>query len=101
MEAESAPANQEWPNEEHTVEQLAQSRARIEKELSKVIVGQKGPIEEILIALLAGGHCLITGAPGLAKTLLIKTLSEALDLTSCQLILLERRYCRRQMKGDT
>ena len=80
MEAESAPANQEWPNEEHTVEQLAQSRARIEKELSKVIVGQKGPIEEILIALLAGGHCLITGAPGLAKTLLVKSVAQIFHL---------------------
>jgi len=80
VEAESAPANQEWPNEEHTVEQLAQSRARIEKELSKVIVGQKGPIEEILIALLAGGHCLITGAPGLAKTLLVKSVAQIFHL---------------------
>ena len=80
MEAESAPANQEWPNEERTVEQLAQSRARIEKELSKVIVGQKGPIEEILIALLAGGHCLITGAPGLAKTLLVKSVAQIFHL---------------------
>ena len=80
MEAESAPANQEWPNEEHTVEQLAQSRARIEKELSKVIVGQKGPIEEILIALLAGGHCLITAAHGLAKTLLVKSVAQIFHL---------------------
>jgi MoxR-like ATPase len=80
VEAESAPANQEWPNEERTVEQLAQSRARIEKELSKVIVGQKGPIEEILIALLAGGHCLITGAPGLAKTLLVKSVAQIFHL---------------------
>ena len=80
MEAESASANQEWVNEERTVEQLAQSRARIEKELSKVIVGQKGPIEEILIALLAGGHCLITGAPGLAKTLLVKSIAQIFHL---------------------
>jgi MoxR-like ATPase len=80
VEAESAQANQEWPNEERTVEQLAQSRARIERELSKVIVGQKGPIEEILIALLAGGHCLITGAPGLAKTLLVKSVAQIFHL---------------------
>ena len=59
---------------------MAQSRARIEKELSKVIVGQKGPIEEILIALLAGGHCLITGAPGLAKTLLVKSVAQIFHL---------------------
>ena len=80
MEAESVPTNQEWPDEERTVEQLAQSRTRIERELSKVIVGQKGPIEEILIALLAGGHCLITGAPGLAKTLLVKSVAQIFHL---------------------
>lgn len=80
MEAESASTNQPWVNEERTVEQLAQSRDRIEGELSKVIVGQKGPIEEILIALLAGGHCLITGAPGLAKTLLVKSIAQIFHL---------------------
>jgi len=80
VEPESASANQGWVNEERTVEQLAQSRARIEKELSKVIIGQKGPIEEILIALLAGGHCLITGAPGLAKTLLVKSIAQIFHL---------------------
>ncbi|MDA0752544.1 MAG: MoxR family ATPase [Verrucomicrobia bacterium] len=80
MEAESASTNQPWENEERTVEQLAQSRDRIEGELSKVIIGQKGPIEEILIALLAGGHCLITGAPGLAKTLLVKSIAQIFHL---------------------
>ncbi|MBT5926388.1 MAG: MoxR family ATPase [Verrucomicrobia bacterium] len=80
MEAETASDNQGWVNEERTVEQLAQSRDRIEKELGKVIIGQKGPIEEILIALLAGGHCLITGAPGLAKTLLVKSIAQIFHL---------------------
>jgi MoxR-like ATPase len=80
VEAESASTNQPWENEERTVEQLAQSRDRIEGELSKVIIGQKGPIEEILIALLAGGHCLITGAPGLAKTLLVKSIAQIFHL---------------------
>jgi MoxR-like ATPase len=80
VEAETASDNQGWVNEERTVEQLAQSRDRIEKELGKVIIGQKGPIEEILIALLAGGHCLITGAPGLAKTLLVKSIAQIFHL---------------------
>ncbi len=80
MEADTASDNQGWVNEERTVEQLAQSRTRIEKELSKVIIGQKGAIEEILIALLAGGHCLITGAPGLAKTLLVKSIAQIFHL---------------------
>ena len=49
-------------------------------EISKVIVGQDRVVEELLIALFAGGHCLLVGVPGLAKTLLISTVSEALDL---------------------
>src|SRR5207247_305132 len=47
---------------------------------SKVIVGQDEVIEEVLIALFARGHCLLVGVPGLAKTLLISTLAEILDL---------------------
>ncbi|MFH1863155.1 MAG: MoxR family ATPase, partial [bacterium] len=50
-------------------------------ELSQVIVGQKGVIEGLLIGLLARGHCLLVGVPGLAKTLMISTLARALDLT--------------------
>src|SRR3989454_9431597 len=62
------------------VEQIISGRARIQTELSKVIVGQKDVIEQLLIALFAGGHCLITGAPGLAKTLLIKSLAQIFHL---------------------
>ena len=58
-----------------TLERLTQGHAQIVAELSKVIVGQHEVIEQILIALLAGGHCLITGAPGLAKTLLVKSIA--------------------------
>jgi MoxR-like ATPase len=53
---------------------------RLRKEIGKVIVGQDQVIEELLIALFAGGHCLLVGVPGLAKTLLISTVAEALDL---------------------
>jgi DNA polymerase III delta prime subunit len=49
-------------------------------EIRKVIVGQDHVIEEVLIALFARGHCLLVGVPGLAKTLLISTLAEILDL---------------------
>src|SRR4030095_15047083 len=63
-----------------TVERLAAGHGRIEAELAKVIVGQKDVIEQILIALFAGGHCLITGAPGLAKTLLVKSLARIFHL---------------------
>src|SRR5262247_1703379 len=62
------------------VERLTAGRARIETELSKVIIGQKDVIEQILIALLAGGHCLITGAPGLEKTLLVKSIAQIFHL---------------------
>src|SRR6476660_658031 len=61
-------------------EKLAEGRERILTELRKVIVGQDEVVEEVLIALFTGGHCLITGVPGLAKTLLIKTLAEILEL---------------------
>jgi MoxR-like ATPase len=62
------------------LERVAELSARLERELAKVIVGQQRVIREILIAFLAGGHCLLRGVPGLAKTLLIKKLSEAVDL---------------------
>ncbi|MSU34078.1 MAG: MoxR family ATPase [Pedosphaera sp.] len=61
-------------------ERLTGSQARIQSELGKVIVGQRAVVDQILIALLAGGHCLITGAPGLAKTLLVKSIAQILDL---------------------
>lgn len=66
--------------EREAVERLIAGRARIEAELAKVIVGQKEVIEQILIALFAGGHCLITGAPGLAKTLLVKSIARIFHL---------------------
>ncbi|HTD68702.1 MAG TPA: MoxR family ATPase [Candidatus Limnocylindria bacterium] len=69
-----------YADEQKAVEQLTSSRARIQSELAKVIVGQREVIEEILIALLAGGHCLITGAPGLAKTLLVKSIAQIFHL---------------------
>jgi len=66
--------------EKQLVEQIVSGRARIQTELAKVIVGQKDVIEQLLIALFAGGHCLITGAPGLAKTLLVKSIAQIFHL---------------------
>ena len=63
-----------------SAERVAEGRERILTELRKVIVGQDEVVEQVLIALFTGGHCLITGVPGLAKTLLIKTLADILDL---------------------
>jgi MoxR-like ATPase len=59
---------------------LKTSFETIRKEVARVIVGQEEVIEHILIAMLARGHCLLVGVPGLAKTLLIKTLANVLDL---------------------
>jgi MoxR-like ATPase len=69
-----------FQSERDAVERLVASRARIEAELGKVIVGQREVIEQILLSLLAGGHCLITGAPGLAKTLLVKSIAQIFHL---------------------
>jgi MoxR-like ATPase len=66
--------------EAKTLQQLIDGYAKIRTELSKTIVGQNEVIEQLLISLFAGGHCLITGAPGLAKTLLVKTISQILNL---------------------
>ncbi len=75
---ESAAASFEADRD--AVEKLIASRAAIDAELSKAIVGQKEVVEQILTALFAGGHCLITGAPGLAKTLLVKSIAQIFDL---------------------
>ncbi len=67
-------------NDIEVVDQLKKANDKITAEIGKVIVGQEKVIEELLIALLARGHCLLVGVPGLAKTLLISTLAKVLDL---------------------
>ena len=67
-------------SDREAVARLTSGRARIESELGKVIIGQREVIEQILVALFAGGHCLITGAPGLAKTLLVKSIARIFHL---------------------
>ena len=62
------------------VDNLHNAYSQIKSEIAKVIIGQDKVIEQLLIALLASGHCLLVGVPGLAKTLLISTLSRVLDL---------------------
>ncbi len=63
------------------IEKLSSARKRIVDQLSQVIVGQTHVIDELLICLFSRGHCLLEGVPGLAKTLMISTLSRALNLT--------------------
>ena len=68
--------------EERIFEMLQNSRQQIHAEISKAVIGQKEIIDQLLIALFAGGHCLITGAPGLAKTLLVNSLAQVFKLKS-------------------
>ena len=69
-----------FEDERLVVEKIHESRGRIERELAKVIVGQREATHQLLISLFAGGHCLITGAPGLAKTLLVRTIAQVFHL---------------------
>ncbi len=62
------------------VKQIREGKERIAAELSKTIVGQKDVIEQLLICLFSGAHCLITGAPGLAKTLLVRSVAQVFHL---------------------
>jgi MoxR-like ATPase len=63
------------------IERLNEGYRRITSELGKAIVGQKRVLEELLIAIFARGHCLLVGVPGLAKTLMIRTLADSLNLS--------------------
>ena len=74
------PVTNRGTAEPQALERVADLAGRLERELAKAIVGQQRVVREILIAFLAGGHCLLRGVPGLAKTLIIKKLAEAVDL---------------------
>src|ERR687891_497544 len=68
------------PDDLQAVERLSEAYRSIADEIAKRIVGQREVIEQLLIALFARGHCLLVGVPGLAKTLMIRTLADALSL---------------------
>ena len=72
--------NTEEQQEKADLERLRTGGDQLLQELRKVIIGQDQVIEELMIVLFAGGHCLVSGAPGLAKTLLIRTLARIMDL---------------------
>jgi MoxR-like ATPase len=74
---------QEWRDEEDVRQagELVRARAAIREQIGRVIVGQDQVIEELLTSLFTSGHCLLIGVPGLAKTLLVSTLSQALHLS--------------------
>ncbi len=72
--------NQTGKQDVELVEQLSGKIKEVKTEIAKVIVGQEEIIDQLLISLLARGHCLLVGVPGLAKTLLIKTVAEVMNL---------------------
>jgi MoxR-like ATPase len=84
VEAEPSQPAERWPHDDGdlaAIERLNDGYRRIRKELSKAVVGQQRVLEELLIAVFARGHCLLVGVPGLAKTLMIRTLADSLNLT--------------------
>src|SRR6185369_14252584 len=67
--------------DDELLDKLAHARTRIMNEVRKAILGQDEVIEQVLMSIFVGGHSIITGVPGLAKTLLVRTLANVLDLT--------------------
>src|SRR5271156_2823571 len=67
-------------NPEEAVAQLHQALERIKSEMGRVVIGQADVVNQILVALFARGHCLLVGTPGLAKTLMARTLAGSLEL---------------------
>jgi MoxR-like ATPase len=78
----SAPEKGEQISEEDmkTIQRLREARETILREIRKVIIGQEEVVEQMVIALFSRGHCLVVGVPGLAKTLMVSTISRVLDL---------------------
>ena len=68
-------------NDKEALDNLREKHTKLIHEVSKVIIGQNQVIREVTMAVLAGGHCLLVGVPGLAKTLLVNTVSQALGLS--------------------
>jgi MoxR-like ATPase len=69
------------PDDEALAKELVSSYEKIKEQVHQVIVGQEKVLEQLLIAMLAKGHCLLEGVPGLAKTLMIRSLAQAIDLS--------------------
>jgi MoxR-like ATPase len=79
-----AAETEQWPRLEGdlaAIERLNDGYRRITREMGKAIVGQQRVLEELLIAIFARGHCLLVGVPGLAKTLMVRTLADSLNLS--------------------
>ncbi len=70
----------QFSSDKEGVDQLAQSFKDLSSEIGKVIIGQKDVVQSVIISMFSNGHCLLVGVPGLAKTLLVSTISQVLDL---------------------
>ena len=70
-----------YKSDVEAVKALAASYRNLRKEIAKVIVGQEDVVEKVLLCIFCNGHSLLVGVPGLAKTLLVKTISDVLDLS--------------------
>jgi MoxR-like ATPase len=79
--SDTNPAGNELHPDVQAVKDLAQAYQAMRRELAKAVVGQTEVIEQVLAAMFCRGHCLLVGVPGLAKTLLVKTLSDVLHLS--------------------
>ncbi len=75
------PEEELTTSDKQTIDELKQAYVRLQSELSQVIVGQQSVIEEVLISIFCKAHALLVGVPGLAKTLLVSTVSDVLDLS--------------------
>ncbi|NRA51774.1 MAG: MoxR family ATPase, partial [Phaeodactylibacter sp.] len=73
-------ANTEFQSEAKAIDNLAASYEELRKEIGKVIIGQEEVVRAVIISLFSNGHSLLVGVPGLAKTLLVSTIAEVLDL---------------------
>ncbi|HKK77974.1 MAG TPA: AAA family ATPase, partial [Phaeodactylibacter sp.] len=73
-------ANTEFQSEVKAIDQLAESYHELRQEIGKVIIGQEDVVRAVIISLFSNGHSLLVGVPGLAKTLLVSTIAEVLDL---------------------
>ena len=73
-------ARQEFKSDVEAVDALAQAYQDLRAEIGKVIVGQEAVVKAVIISLFSNGHSLLVGVPGLAKTLLVSTIAEVLDL---------------------
>ncbi|MDQ3624859.1 MAG: AAA family ATPase [Verrucomicrobiota bacterium] len=75
------PPSEPTPDDRQRAELLLSAYGKICEQMSRIVVGQDAEIEQLIIAILARGHCLLEGVPGLAKTLMVRTLSQALHLS--------------------